>query len=283
MRIAILVDRRYVGNHANPDDITLQGALLNKGIPSQIVAWDDVRIDYRSFTHAVIRSCWDYDEKVVQFLERMKYISSLCQLVNPYETILKNHDKRYLLELERRGVNIVPFTIVDADFALSQFQHFDKLIVKPTVSASGKNTYRIDATDAAAIAAAIDEIQSIGKCAIVQKYIDSVETYGERSAVVIGDSVRYAMKKTPAKGGFLVHEYVGGSYRKTALKSDELAFIDDLISKIDDRYLYMRVDFLRDCSGKIMLLELEMIEPGLYMSKAPQIAESFLEELLKRW
>ncbi len=283
MKIAILVDRRYVAENAHPDDRVLQSTLINKGIAAQIVAWDDERIDYSSFTHAVIRSCWDYDEKVLQFLERMKYISSFCQLINPYQTILKNCDKRYLLELERRGVSVVPFAIVDADFSLSQFQCFDKLIVKPTVSASGKNTYRIDAEDAAAINAAIDEIQKIGKCAIVQEYIENVETYGERSAVVIGGNVHYAMKKTPAKGGFLVHEYVGGSYRKTTLKSDEMRFIEDLIAKIDDRYLYMRVDFLRDEFDNIMLLELEMIEPGLYMSKEPQIAEAFIEELLKHW
>ncbi len=280
MKVAILVCERFSGDNSHPDDLCLVDELAKKGVKADIVVWDDVSVDYTNYTHAIIRSCWDYDERIEEFLDRMEYLSGICMLINPYDTIFKNHDKRYLIHLREKGVRIVPFAVVEEGFSIEGFLEYEQLIIKPTVSASGKDTYRVRSSDAKSINLAIKTIQNIGKTALVQEYIDSVETYGERSVVVISDKIMYAMKKTPAKGGFLVHEYKGGKYEETVLAEDEVDFVNNLIAKIEYEYVYMRVDFLRDEDDNIMLLELELIEPRLYISKDIKIAQEIVEKIL---
>ncbi len=278
--VEILGAEKFSKENAHPDDLYLIDEFAKRGISADIVAWDDLDVDYKDYTHAIIRSCWDYDERIREFLDRIEHISKSCKLFNSYETILKNYDKRYLLELEELGVDIIPTLIVENGFDISALGDCEQLIIKPNISASGKNTFKVDKEDVSTINTAIDKIKELGKTPIIQKYIDNIEKYGERSAVLVDDKVLYAMKKTPKKGGFLVHEYKGGKYEEVDLLEDEKNFIQGLLMAIDYKYLYMRIDFLRDEYDKIQLLELELIEPNLFISKNNEIAKILVDKIL---
>lgn len=284
--VAILVSQKY---NKNPyaDDIALKKSLEGNGYTAQIVAWDDERIDFKSFKLAIIRSCWDYDERVYEFLVRMESISKYCKLINNLETIEANSNKYYLKGLESRGVRIVPTefanTTAHAKTALKNLfkdRFSDRVVIKPVVSASGRDTYLLDRDDEDSIikrAAAILKKKDV----MLQPYISTIETIGEKSTVVIDGLPVYTMLKKPASGNFLVHEYHGGTYTETQIGSIEKAFVKQIISTFPERPVYMRVDYLFDQKGKPMLLELELIEPNLYLSKSELVLKKLTQRLIE--
>ena len=119
--------------------------------------------------------------------------------------------------------------------------------------------------DQQGIRAASAAILNQGKTAMLQEYLSSVEEYGERSSVLIAGKITFTMKKTPKSGDFLVHTHHGGTYIPVKTTLEEQQFLELLISKIGEAPLYMRVDYLRRKDGLICLLELEQIEPNLYL------------------
>lgn len=281
-RIAILTSGDYGPLTPYPDDALLCESFNNLGHEAQIVCWDDESVDYTTYDGAVVRACWDYDRRLPEFLKKMEYIHQRTVLLNPYETIRENTDKRYLFELKDRGVPIVPSIIVEETEELSIPFQWPKVIVKPTVSASGRDTSLFFGLDRQGIYEAANDILKQGKYVLLQEYLPSVEEYGERSSVLIAGNVTFTMKKTPKTGNFLVHMHHGGTYSPIQATSDEKEFIELLLSKMDAIPLYMRMDYLRQKDGRICLLELEQIEPNLYLGKNEEGLKLLVQETLKR-
>ncbi|MBS4536524.1 hypothetical protein GOQ29_12935 [Clostridium sp. D2Q-14] len=266
--VAILVSEKYC-KQSNPDDIALKKALMMLGHTSQIVAWDDESIDFSAFKIAIIRSCWDYDQRLDEFLKRMNFIESKCLLLNPYRTIKENSNKFYLKDLQKRGVSVVPTIFInsESDFH-KQSINFDsqQVIIKPVVSASGRDTYRYKSDDFKGIQETIKKIVE-SKSVMIQPYIESIETSGERSTVVIEGVPVFTMQKKPAEGGFLVHKHWGGTYNEITATEKDLLFLQKVYDVLEEKPLYMRVDYVYDNNNKPLLLELELIEPNLYLQR----------------
>ncbi len=281
MNIAILVSSKYSKETPNLDDIALLNEFAKNNITAEIVVWNDPTINYKNFDYAIIRSCWDYDENVYEFLEKMKEIEKNCTLINNYQIVYKNHDKKYLLELEQKGINIIPTVVCDGTDMPKIPKNWRNIIVKPTISASGKNTFKINRKNNQKLNETINTIFELGKVPMLQKYLKSIESTGERSIIVIDGKICCTVKKTPKKGNFLVHINQGGKREKVYAKEDEIDFITNLLDKLYEKPAYMRVDFLRDDDNTICLLELEMIEPHLYMAKNPKTAEMLVKYVIK--
>lgn len=281
-RIAILASRDYGPLTPYPDDALLRESFNSLGHEAQIVCWDDEDINYTKFDCAIVRACWDYDRRLLEFLKRLSHISRYTVLFNSYQIIRENTDKRYLLELEKSGVPIVPSIFFEDIKELYVPDEWQKLVVKPAVSASGKDTSLHLATDIKSIYTAAAEILNQGKSVLLQEYIPSVEEYGERSSVIIAGRTTFTMKKTPKSGGFLVHIHHGGSYTKVDTTEDEKRFLELLLNKISIVPLYMRVDYLRRIDNTICLLELEQIEPNLYLRQNEEGLKLLTQEILKR-
>ena len=256
--------------------------LEGMGHQARIICWDDETVDYQQYDAAIVRSCWDYDKRLPKFLDRLAHIDQHTILLNPFEIIRENTDKRYLLKLEERGVPIVPTVVVENIEELQIPENWQQVIVKPAVSASGRDTSLHPALDQQGIRAASAAILKQGKTVLLQEYLSSVEEYGERSSVLIAGKVTFTMKKTPKSGDFLVHTHHGGTYVpvKTTLKEQQ--FLELLISKIGEAPLYMRADYLRRGDGLICLLELEQIEPNLYLRENEHGLKLLIQETLKR-
>ena len=281
-RIAILASRDYGPLTPYPDDALLCESFNSLGHEAQIVCWDDEDINYTQYDCAIVRACWDYDRRLSEFLGVLSHINRQTALFNSYPVILENTNKRYLLELEKSGVPIVPSIFFDDIEKLYVPDEWHKLVVKPAVSASGKDTSLHLATDIDSIQAAAAEILNQGKSILLQEYLPSVEEYGERSSVIIAGRTTFTMKKTPKTGGFLVHIHHGGSYTKVDIAEDEKRFLELLLSKISIVPLYMRVDYLRRSDNTICLLELEQIEPNLYLRQNKEGLKLLTQETLKR-
>ncbi len=281
-RIAILVSQNYGPSHPYPDDALLCRAFEGMGHQARIICWDDETVDYQQYDAAIVRSCWDYDKRLPEFLDRLAHIDQHTILLNPFEIIRENTDKRYLLKLEERGVPIVPTVVVKNIEELQMPESWQQVIVKPAVSASGRDTSLHSGLDQQGIRAASAAIWKQGKTVLLQEYLSSVEEYGERSSVLIAGKITFTMKKTPKPGDFLVHTHHGGTYVPVKTTLDEDQFLKLLISKISKVPLYMRVDYLRRRDGLICLLELEQIEPNLYLRENAEGLKLLTQETLKR-
>ena len=115
---------------ATDEDLApLESALQQAGAQVSIVDWDDSEVDWSQFDLTVLRSCWDYTERYVEFLIWAERISHLTRLLNPFEVVRWNTDKHYLAELGRAGIAIVPSRFIepDSDVAAELHSFFDSL------------------------------------------------------------------------------------------------------------------------------------------------------------
>lgn len=281
-KIAILVERKSCHLLTHIDDILLNKTFKKMGHDSKLVFWDDDTVDFSQYDGVIIRSCWDYDKRLSEFLNKMLDISKKTTLFNSYEMISVNTDKRYLLDLQKKGIPIIPTIIVEnlEDIKIPDF--WNQVIVKPTVSASGRDTSLHNINNRQDIIASCKAIIEKGKTVMLQQYQKSVEHYGERSSVIIAGEVTFTMKKIPKSGGFLVHTHHGGKYIPIDVTEKEKQFLNLLVNKLEETPLYMRVDYLRGEDENIYLLELEQIEPNLYLNKNKRGLELLTKEMIKR-
>lgn len=265
---AILVSEKYY-NEPHIDDMALRDELTAEGHTAKIVAWDDENIDFSLFKIAIIRSCWDYDQRLNEFLKQLYLIQSKCLLLNPYKTIKENSSKFYLKNLKEKGALIVPTIFIDSELDFKkQIIDFncEQVIIKPVISASGRDTYRYNSNDTKGIEDAVKKILKT-KPVMIQPYIESIETVGERSTVVIDGQPVFTMKKKPARGSYLVHKHWGGTYTETIPTEQDLLFLKETLSLLEEELLYARVDYVYGKDKKPLLLELELIEPNLYLAQ----------------
>jgi len=278
--IALLVSQKYEQSPYR-DDLLLQDRLVELGHSVDIIDWDSRTYDFGAADLCIIRSCWDFHHKPKLYLEKLKQISQGSILINSIALLGSYTNKRYLLNLETKGIPIVPTAIIRKPREISvilPLWNTKQIVIKPTISASGDSTYRLDADNISTIDEALQHILPKGD-AIVQPYIESIETEGEISTVVIDGEITFSMLKKPARGGFLVHEHHGGEYIPIEANAQQQSFVGQILSMFGEPPLYMRIDYLLDDAGKPMLLEIEINEPNLYLSQSDKTLQKFSQKI----
>ena len=233
-----------------PDDRLLRDALVRRGVDARAVAWDDRQVDWRVFDSIVVRSTWDYHKRVDEFRAWIDAMEGL-PLWNPPAVLRWNIHKSYLLDLQARGVYIVPTLFVPRghDF-----------IVKPAVSATAYRTER----------------QSSDFDALIQPFVPEIVADGELSFVFLGRKFSHAVRKRAVAGEFRVQAEFGGSVEPFAPSADLIAQAERIAATLGEQWLYARVDcVVRD--GQLMLMELEATEPSLFLDA--DSAERFADAL----
>ncbi len=270
MKIAILVSSKYAKENYI-DDKMLCDALIGQGLYANIIAWDN-ESELKEYNIGIIRSCWDYHNRKEEFICQLEKYSKFMKIFNSVQTIKWNSDKRYLLDFDDR-FKVIKTKIANNQKELSSILDDFKescLVLKPTVSASGMDTYKVKAKNKVAVLDAAQNIFKLNKSVIIQKYISNIEKQGERSLVVIDGICTYAYKKMPAEGNFLVHNHWGGSVSPSSVTDEDKALtkkiLEYLYERLNEKPLYMRIDLLYE-NNEPLLLELELIEPGLSLSK----------------
>jgi hypothetical protein len=248
-------------------------AFADAGLTWEVVAWDDHGFDWSSVALVVVRSPWDYVPRRRQFLAWAHDVASLTRLENPYDVLEHNTDKSYLRELSDRGVHTVPTgwvaTAHEAESVVASVRgvHGPWLVVKPTISAGARDTIRTDDADTAVAHARA--VVATGRVAMVQPYLDAVDEEGETSVLVVDGRLTHAVRKVPAltEGG-------GGDASGLVELTPELrdATTTVLTTAGATDLLYARVDLVRDASGELALMELELAEPSLFLDLAPHAA-----------
>ena len=244
--------------------------------------WNDKSIAWESFDAAVIRSAWDYVPVREEFLQFAKNVETKTKLFNSSEVMKWNTNKTYLSILENKGVPIIPTKFANnLDEALPTirwaFEKAPAVAIKPTVGAgarlAGKASTEVEAIDY------VKKILEAKRTVIIQPYILSVDDEGEKAIIVINGEISHAAKKVPAltKGG---HGDAAGQLEITTEMRDIVKNISNAVSEWND-LLFARIDVVR-MGEKLVLMELELTEPWLFMQFRPEAGVDLFKALKHR-
>jgi glutathione synthase/RimK-type ligase-like ATP-grasp enzyme len=257
------------------DDRPLVAELGRLGIAASARLWDDPAVPWPIFDAIVLRATWDYHLRIEEF---RRWIDSRdaegATLWNPAPLLTWNTHKFYLRELETKGIPIAPSRFLPsgtaADLAaILEEENWDCVVIKPAVSATAHRTHRLDRQEAARLGTLVADGDTL-----VQQYLPEIETRGEWSLVYLDGSFSHAVRKLPASGDFRVQTEFGGRAETARPDPGLVLEADRVIAAIDSPWLYARVDGVESAGG-LRLMELELVEPSLFLSAAPDAARRF--------
>jgi hypothetical protein len=267
-----------------PDDAEAAGLLR-----AEVHPWDDPTVRWDSFDRVVVRSVFDYAQRLDQFLAWCHSIGGE-RLRNTPELVSFNADKRYLSDL--RSPVVQTAFIAPGEPA----QLVGEVVVKPNISAAAGDTGRFGPTARQAAFDLIDRIHASGRVALVQPYLPSVDERGETSLVYFGGRLSHVLRKRavlrPDEVAPLALEGPGRDLRVAQVMLDptlvvagkaapaELELGRRAHAEIADRFgtpLLLRIDLANDANGDPVVMELEAIEPVLYLATQAGAAQAFAE------
>lgn len=271
-RLAIAVSREYDRFH--PDDLPLVEALPRLGVRPEPCVWNDPNLDWSSFDAVLVRTIWDYYRRYPEYLAWLNRLERTgLPVLNPLPVLRWNADKRYLLDLEAAGVDVIASRVVERGTLADAFAAMaaDDIVAKPAVSAGAFNTLRIRRGEAATHEAAFAELLRHAP-AIVQPYVPEVASAGEWSLMFFGGRYSHAVHKLPRAGDFRVQEKHGGT-ADAARAPDHLvaqaaAMLDGIAGLGHAGLTYARIDGV-EVAGRLRLMEAELIEPQLFLADQP--------------
>ena len=240
-------------------------------------------VDWDEYDLVYICTPWDYQDDVAAFMDVLETIErSSALLVNSLDLVHSNLEKTYLRELEMRGADIVPslfFDRFDADRVAACFaaHETDRIVVKPVV---GANADHISVLSEPLAGATVDELRRVfaDRPFFVQPFIDSVQSEGEYSLFFIGGDYSHAILKKPKQGDFRTQEEHGADILGVAAPEALVESARNVLGVVNPRPVYVRADFVRG-RGRFLLMELELIEPSLYLRTDPGAPARFAAAL----
>ena len=253
----------------NDDDRLLIAALAELGHAAAPAVWDAPDVCWEEFQGVVVRSCWDYHHRLEEFLAWVTRLERAgVPLWNLPAVLRWNSHKGYLRDLAARGVPIVPtrWLARGRRVGLAQLlrdEHWSDAVVKPAVSASATDTWRTSVATAGADQSRLEDLLRVGDV-MVQPFIDEVCDPGEWSIMFFGGRFSHAVLKRPAEDDYRVQWEFGGTAVTMAPPSRLLADAQAVMAAVPGHPLYARVDGV-ERDGGLMLMELELIEPHLFL------------------
>jgi glutathione synthase/RimK-type ligase-like ATP-grasp enzyme len=263
------------------DDRMLIAALQKHGVLAEPVVWSDPDVNWSSYDVALIRSTWDYIDELEPFLSVLSRIEeSSCRLFNARDAVRWNSDKSYLFDLEAWGVPIVP-TVTAADFIGDPAgRGWGTVVVKPAVGTGASNVRRVPPNR---IGETLERLSAGGLPDeyLVQPMVESVVDEGEWSFVFLAGGFSHALLKKPAAGDYRSQGIYGGTVRSVIPSPDDLRRVEGVLAALPFELLYARIDLVR-VDGRLVVMELELIEPILYFSLAPERVDRLAAALIAR-
>jgi glutathione synthase/RimK-type ligase-like ATP-grasp enzyme len=259
------------------DDQVLIEAMRNAGLEPVSAIWDQPQ-QWRDFDVVVLRSIWDYHLKYPRFLAWLDELDSAGVPVHNSTSLIRwNADKKYMLELEERGVRITPSRLANSTDAvtLADIAHETKwksLVIKPTVASTGYETWLCE-TPVSATA----EQQFAEQKRRMDVLVPGVQQ-GEVSMVFLNGGYSHSVLKRAAGSEFRVHIEHGGTVESVFPDAEQIAWAESVVAAAPEAWTYARVDMVTDAGGPL-LMELEMLDPELFFKYEPAAATQMITAL----
>ena len=259
------------------------------GMKAELIRWREASEKADEYEAILPLFVWDYFEgNEVAFIAEMAKVDAKTKLFNNFKILNWNANKSYLDELESEGAPVISTLTVERVTEVAIMRAFeeletDRLVIKPQV---GGGAWRQVLYKKGEPFPSKDELPPEG--AMIQAFLPSVIEEGEYSFLYFGGQFSHGLIKRPKKGDYRIQSYYGGTEETYEPSSQERASARAVLNSLSFTPLYARVDLLRGHDGKLKLIELEMIEPYLYLSHAKgegvenQGAQKLAKALAKR-
>jgi glutathione synthase/RimK-type ligase-like ATP-grasp enzyme len=266
------------GDFVIDDELAIE-PLERLGWRVSTVCWRQADIPWRMFDLVVIRSTWDYWNDVPGFLEVLARVDRETSLANALDLVHWNLPKTYLLDLAGKGVPVVQTIWLDslqadtlADCAVRLGS--DQLVVKPVVGANGEDAYRVGPSEDRERLQAVARRFRNRRC-MVQPFMQNILSEGEYSLFYFGGALSHAILKVPAAGEFRSQEERGAEILRVDPEARLHLRGQRALEAVSPAPLYARIDLVRNANSDFEVMELELIEPSLYLRMDPEAPARF--------
>jgi len=267
------------------DDLAIP-ALKQLGWDVEKISWRARGTDWTRYEIVVIRSPWDYPTDAPRFLALLDDIeASGTALLNPPELVRWNLHKSYLKWLEERGVSVVPTRWLNkprqADIlALFDEHGSDKMVIKPAIGANAEHAHVLNK---GTLEQDWPEIEPVfeHRQAMVQPFRSAIQSEGEYSVMFVDGEISHTIRKTPKPGDFRSQEEHGADITLVQPEALLVKRASEAVSALSLRPLYGRADMIRNPDGDFEIMELELVEPSLYLRMDPEAPMRFARAIIK--
>lgn len=270
------------------DEAPFVDALKNAGFDVFTTIWNSPEIDWQCYDVVLLRNTWDYHHQLAAFRAWLDFLDEKnIRIFNLTPLLRWNMDKSYLQELAGKNIKILP-TVFAKGQALQLEnvlveQNWSEAIVKPYISGSGDNTWTITPETAQTSQQKFDWLNNeIGM--MIQAIAPQIQNEGEYSLVFFSGRYSHAVLKKPPQDSIFVHEERGGTIESIEASPEIITQAEKALKAVEAitgiMPLYARVDGLRD-NDNFVLMEMECVEPELYFSRSPGVAERFVTVILE--
>jgi hypothetical protein len=277
-------------------------ALRARGARVETPSWDDPEVDWGRYDSAVLRSTWDYVDRIDEFLDWADRCATQTRLLNPPAVVRWNTDKHYLTELSHGGVPVVPTRFVErrtrptveldrfleggpGAFSVGRCDNFAEFVVKPAIGAGSRDAARYARDERDKALAHVERLIAAGRSTMLQPYLHGVDDHGETAVIYIGGRYSHAIRKGPLLRlrddlvtGLFAPEQITPRAPDAAERRVAAAAFDSISQA---QLLYARIDLIRNEHDEPVVLELELTEPSLFFLHAPDAANRFADALLE--
>lgn len=260
--------------------------MKKSGWLAEEISWRDEATDWSNYDAVIVRSTWDYQHDSEKFLKVLQKINSLTHLENDLALMKWNMDKKYLYDLQKNGVRVVNTlwkNRFDRNEALNYFEQLEteEIIIKPNISASADKTFRLNKNS---IVLSFDILENTfaERDYMVQPFIKNIVEEGEYSLFFFNGKLSHSVLKTPKENDFRVQEEHGGNIKPVTPSALITDAAQNVINKLSTVPLYARVDLVRIQKDQFALMELEVIEPSLYLNKDTEAPLRFVKAFVEK-
>ena len=275
----------------------LLAAFARAGVTAEVRAWDDTSVSWSRYDIALLRSPWDYTERLPEFLAWARHVSKQTRLLNPLSVIERNTDKHYLADLAKAKIATVPSVFAEPgdaaakalDAFLKKFKDAAEFVAKPAVGAGSRDAQRFGREQRDAALAHTTRLLDAGRSVLLQPYLSSVDTAGETALLYFSGQFSHAIRKGPLlqrDEGPTELLFAPEAITARTPGADERKLADRIVAALprlfglDGPLPYARIDLIRDADGAPRLLELELTEPSLFFLYDDGAADRFVASLL---
>ena len=239
--------------------------LAARNMGCELVRWRDAGKRANEFDAMLPLLCWDYWDDRQAFLAEMARATEVTRVFNPPDVLRWNTDKIYLDQFADGGVPTIPTRFVESvgeAEVRDGFARFetDAIVIKPRIGAGAWRQAMVRKGDAIPNANALPP-----GAAMIQPFMEAVATEGEVSMLWFGGELSHSLRKLPKSGDYRIQSLYGGREEPFEAGDELRTLAAKVLGALPELPLYARVDCLRGNDGEWKLIELELVEPYLYL------------------
>lgn len=275
----------YDSTTVESEDDKLLNFLNEKELNIEKVIWNDPRVNWENYSLAILKSPWDYFDLIEEFYSWLDLLEAKnIKLLNPIEVVRWNANKQYLQEIEAAGLKITPSFFLQNKESVN-LEHFfekfntNKLIVKPCVSGGAKNTFKVTTDNVNEVNQKLNLLIQ-DEDFIIQPFLPEILESGEWSFIFFNGAYSHSLIKQAKPGDFRVQPAHGGSVHPQKPSEELIATAQQYVTLFAKDCLYARVDGTI-VNGDFLLMELELIEPFLFLNTETENYERYYKALVE--